>query len=401
MRPAFSRGRVGLLDDYVYNNVRGALAWAPEWVSGLAILLIAALAAMLLHRTVLRLIRRMFKPGNEFVPRVINRTHGPSRMALVIVFVALALRPADLPPPTTALISHGLLVGFIVLAGWIADTAADVGAGIYLRRFRVDVEDNLLARKHVTQIRVLKRAAQILIVVVTAAVALTTFTSIREYGVSLLASAGAAGIVLGFAAKPVLANLIAGIQLAVTQPIRIDDAVVVEGEWGWIEEITATYVVIRLWDWRRLVVPLAYFMENPFQNWTRETAHIIGTVFLYVDYTAPVEAIRGKVEELARSSRHWDGQVVNVQVTDAGQETMEVRVLVSGRNSPTTWDLRCEVREKIIAWLQEEYPGALPRRRAEMHGHLGLQPQGTEMAGRSRNGGEWRPPPATPPRTAQ
>ncbi|MGR3363874.1 MAG: mechanosensitive ion channel family protein, partial [Maritimibacter harenae] len=202
--------------------------------------------------------------------------------------------------------------------------------------------------------------------VVTIAAGLMTFESVRQYGVSLLAAGGAAGIIVGLAAQPVLSNLFAGLQLALTQPIRIDDAVIVEGEWGTIEEITATYVVIKVWDWRRLVVPLRYFIEQPFQNWTRESASIIGSVFWYLDYTVPVQEVRAKLEEIIRDSPHWDGKVVNLQVTDTDKDTIALRGLMSARTSPQAWDLRCEIREKIVAWLQETYPEALPRLRGEL-----------------------------------
>ncbi len=188
----------------------------------------------------------------------------------------------------------------------------------------------------------------------------------RQYGVSLMASAGVAGIVLGLALQPVLKNLFAGIQLAITQPIRIDDALIVEGEWGKVEEITATYVVVKLWDWRRLILPLGYFIEKPFQNWTREGASLIGTVMIYLDYTVPVAEIRRKVEEIAAASPLWDRQVVNVAVTDFRETVMEIRILVSAADGGKTFDLRCEVREKLIAFIQQDYPGALPKMRAEL-----------------------------------
>jgi small-conductance mechanosensitive channel len=199
--------------------------------------------------------------------------------------------------------------------------------------------------------------------------------------VSLFASAGVAGLVAGLAARPLLSSLIAGVQIAMTQPIRIDDAVVVENEWGWIEEITSTYVVIKLWDWRRLIVPLSYFIEKPFQNWTREGAAIIGSVFLYVDYAAPVERVREKLNEIVKASRLWDGRVVNLQVSDAKDHAIELRALVSARTSPLAWDLRCEVREKLIAFLRDEYPEALPRQRAD------LDLRGLEINGQTTHGG--------------
>jgi small-conductance mechanosensitive channel len=166
----------------------------------------------------------------------------------------------------------------------------------------------------------------------------------------------------------VLSNLIAGIQLAITQPIRLEDAVVVEGEWGWVEEITATYVVVRLWDLRRLVLPLTYFIQKPFQNWTRHSTSIIGSVFLNLDYTAPVAALRRKVEEIVTASPLWDKRVVNLQVSDATERTVQIRILASAANASAAWDLRCDIREQIIVFLQQQYPEALPRQRAEVIG---------------------------------
>jgi len=242
-------------------------------------------------------------------------------------------------------------------------TALDIGAALYLRGFKVDVEDNLLARKHVTQVRILRRALAILVGIFTLALALMTIPGVRQWGVSLLAAGGAASLIVGLALQPLLTNLIAGIQIAVTQPIRIDDAVIVEKEWGNIEEINATYVVVRLWDWRRMVLPLSYFIQTPFQNWTRESAALIGTAMLYVDPAAPIDRLRAKLEEIAKASPLWDGKVVNLAVTDLTAEVMEVRCLVSARNAPRTFDLRCEVREKMMAFLRDELPEAFPRRR--------------------------------------
>src|SRR5499427_7164694 len=213
--------------------------------------------------------------------------------------------------------------------------------------------------------RVLKRVVSTVVILITAGAALMTFDAVRQFGVSLFASAGVAGLVAGFAARPVLTNLIAGIQLAMTQPIRLEDAVIVENEWGWVEEITSTYVVIRIWDERRLIVPLSYFIEKPFQNWTREGSALLGSVLLHLDYIAPIDRIRQKASEIAAQSKLWNGKVVNVQVTDAKDSAIEVRVLVSASSASALWDLRCEMREKLIAFLQREHPTALPRRRQE------------------------------------
>jgi small-conductance mechanosensitive channel len=213
---------------------------------------------------------------------------------------------------------------------------------------------------------VLKRVISTIVILITVGAALMSFSAVRQVGVSLFASAGVAGIIAGLAARPVLSNLIAGVQLAMTQPIRLEDAVIVENEWGWIEEITFTYVVVRLWDWRRMVVPLSYFIEKPFQNWTREGSAIIGSVLLYLDYTAPIDRIRAKAEELVAQSKLWDRRVINVQVSDARERTIEVRVLASARNASAAWDLRCELREKLIAFLRSEHPFALPHLRTEL-----------------------------------
>jgi small-conductance mechanosensitive channel len=214
-----------------------------------------------------------------------------------------------------AAIGHWLIVAFILLLGWSCTAAITLASDFYLRRTDIDFSGDPLGRKHLTQVRVLRRVAATLVIVVTVAAALMTFESVKQYGVSLIASAGAAGLVVGLAARPLLTNLFAGIQIALTQPIRIGDAVIVEGEWGWIEEITGTYVVIKIWDWRRMVVPLSYFLEKPFQNWTRQTTDLIGSVMLWVDYTVPVtphsrEARRAResLEAVGRPGREPAGR---------------------------------------------------------------------------------------------
>jgi small-conductance mechanosensitive channel len=296
-------------------SIGDALFWWPDWLSAIAILALAAIAAFVLHRVVFMLFGGSFGERHPFLRRLLLRTKGPLALALVAFALAAALQSAPVNPAFGETFGRLLLIAFIVLAGWIAHIAAETGSNLYLRRFQLESEDNLLARKHVTQVRILKRALHTLIVVVTLSAVLMTFEPVRQYGVSLFASAGVAGLVVGLAARPMLSNLIAGIQIATTQPIRIDDHVVVENESGRIEEITSTYVVIRLWDLRRLIVPLSYFIEKPFQNWTRESTDLIGSVLLYVDFTAPVEAIRAKLVEIVKASPLWDGHLVKLQVT--------------------------------------------------------------------------------------
>ena len=294
------------------------------------------------------------------------RLRRPARLAILALTATLLVNLAGLPPGWQSGLSKAALALLIVIVGLMAWIALTVTIDRTTERLALDAEDNLAARKQATQMRVLRGAARVVIVLVTLGAVLASFETVRAYGVSLFASAGAAGLVLGLAARPVLANLIAGIQIAITQPIRIDDVVIVEGEWGWIEEIASTYVVVRIWDLRRLIVPLSQFIEQPFQNWTRETADIIGSVFWSLDYTAPVGEMREKLRELAEASPLWDGKVINLQVTDTDRDVITVRALLSARNSPAAWDLRCEIRERMLAWLQEEHPGALPRLRAEL-----------------------------------
>jgi small-conductance mechanosensitive channel len=341
------------------------LAWLPAWAQSLLLGVIALLIALAAHGIGLMLAHRLLKTSDAFWRALAARTRGPVRLTLVTLALSLAVAVAPLTHYQSELLKHVLLIAFILLMGWITLVAMDIAAALYLRGFRTDVEDNLLARKHLTQIRILKRAAAILVGVVTVALALMTISSVRQWGVSLLAAGGAAGVIVGLALQPLLTNLVAGIQIAMTQPIRIDDAVIVEGEWGWIEEITAAYVVVRLWDWRRMILPLSYFIQKPFQNWTRESSALIGTSMIYVDFTAPVAAMRAQLEIIAKASPLWDGKVVNLAVTDLKDKVMEVRCLISARNAGQTFDLRCEVREKMMDWLAREHPQALPRDRVE------------------------------------
>ena len=212
----------------------------------------------------------------------------------------------------------------------------------------------------------MRQVVLFVIVILTIAVTLMMFEPLRGIGVSMLASAGIAGLIIGLSAQKVLGNLLAGIQIAITQPIRLDDVVIVENEWGWIEEITLTYVLVKIWDLRRLVVPISYFIEKPFQNWTRTSADILGTVFIYADYTIPIGKLREELTRILQSTDLWDGKVNGLQVTDAKENTLELRALMSAIDSPKAWDLRCLVRERLITFVQEHYPQCLPKYRAEL-----------------------------------
>lgn len=337
--------------------------WIPLWFIGLGLVAGAILLALFAYRVAVWLLCRAFATRLPLIRVFIDRTSGPAQLALCLAAVALVLPLAPLDDTIQTPLMRLFVVAFIALIGWISIRIVDMSAARYLQNFR-DVTENFIARKHVTQVRVFKRVTDTIIVIITVSTALMTFDSVRQYGVSLFASAGAAGIIVGLAARPLLSNLIAGMQIAITQPIRIEDAVIIENEWGWVEDIASTYVVIRLWDWRRMVVPLSYFIEKPFQNWTRDTASLIGVIGLHVDYRADVPRIRRWLEEAVKESKLWDGAVVNLQVIDADSRTIELRALVSARNAPQSWDLRCEMREKLIAFIRDEMPEALPRERA-------------------------------------
>ncbi len=241
-----------------------------------------------------------------------------------------------------------------------------VGEDYVGSRYIINIPDNLYARKVHTQIRVIKKVLVVVVLIISFSTFLMTFEKIRQFGTSLLASAGIVGIILGFAAQKSIATLFAGLQIAITQPFRIDDVVIVENEWGWIEEINLTYIVVRIWDLRRLIVPPSYFIDKPFQNWTRTSASILGTVFIYADYKAPIQSIRNELRRILDNTELWDKKVCNLQITNASSQTIEIRALMSASTSPIAWDLRCLVREKLIVFLQENFPESLPRYRIEL-----------------------------------
>jgi small-conductance mechanosensitive channel len=249
---------------------------------------------------------------------------------------------------------------------WCLLVLTKIGKKTLLKQYDISKEDNLKARKVYTQINILEKVANFIIIVLGIGLILISFESIRQIGVGLFASAGVAGIIIGFSAQKAIGTLIAGIQIAITQPFRLEDAVVVEGEWGWIEEINLNYVVVRIWDQRRLVLPSTYFLEKPFQNWTRTTSDIIGSVFIHTDYTISFEALRAELDRILELTDLWDKKVKVLQVTDAKEFTVETRILVSAKNSPTAWDLRVYVREKMVEFIQKNYPESLPKTRVSL-----------------------------------
>lgn len=251
---------------------------------------------------------------------------------------------------------HANNIVLILSVGWIMIKFVKLGAFLLHRKLDITTADNHQARRRLTQLTVFQNIADTVIVIITISFVLMTFDGARIIGKSLLTSAGIAGVIIGFAAQKSIGMFLAGIQIAITQPISLDDVVIVEGEWGRIEEITLTYVVVKIWDERRLMLPVTYFLEKPFQNWTRASADIMGAVFFYVGFDFPVKAIRDFVPEILKNNPNWDGRIFNVQVTNTNELYKELRILVSSTDASKNWDLRTEVREKVIDFIQANYP---------------------------------------------
>jgi small-conductance mechanosensitive channel len=281
-----------------------------------------------------------------------------------------------------------LAVAMVLAMGWFVVGVVYIAERVLLRRFDISVADNVRARRVRTQFQVFRRVIVAFVMIVTVGAALYTFHDARLWraGTGLLASAGLASLILATAAKSTASNFLAGMQIAFTQPIRLDDVVIVQGEYGNVEEINSAYVVIRCWDLRRLIVPLSYFIENSFQNWTRSSADILGYAYLYLDYSVPIDPIRQELQRIVSSSKLWDGKVVNVQITNLKEHTMEVRCLISAANSGNSSDLCSMIREKMIEFVRANYPNGLPRTRLETDTPLQFATSSTQASG--------APPPA-------
>ena len=296
--------------------------------------------------------------------------HSKLVISLFLTFCSLFAEPILKKVDTGSSLFSGIIehshILVIIFFSWFLIELTKTGKTLFLRKYDLSQEDNLASRKIHTQINLLEKIIQVLILLFAIGFILLSFDNIRKIGIGLFASAGIAGIIIGLSAQKMVGTLLAGIQIAITQPFRIDDAVVVENEWGWIEEINLTYVVVRIWDKRRLVLPSTYFLEKPFQNWTRNSAEIIGSIFIYTDYTIPFQELRDELTRLLEALELWDKKTNVLQVTDSKESTVEIRILVSARNSPTAWDLRVYIREKMIDFIQRNYPGCLPRSRVSL-----------------------------------
>lgn len=337
------------------------VAWTAGGLAGSILLGLAA------YRVALRLVTRWAARTRQVLDdAIVRHCAGPLRLLAPLLALNIVVPRLWIPTGLHVPLRQACHLGFVVALAWLLVRILRVVEDVLLGRLDVSAKDNLEARKVLTQTHVIRKILAALVVVLALGLGLMTFEQVRKVGVSILASAGIVGVIVGFAAQRTIATLLAGVQIALTQPIRLDDVVIVENEWGWIEEITLTYVVVRIWDLRRLIVPITYFLEKPFQNWTRTSSDILGTVFLYADYTVPIATVRQELDRIVRESEVWDGKVVGLQVTGTNERTMELRALVSAGDSSAAWNLRCEVREKLIDFLQRNHPESLPKVRAEV-----------------------------------
>ena len=333
----------------------------------IAVIVLAAVisVALLIQKILFAVLERMLRNKNDGIAAaLVRRAQAPAGFAIPLLAALVTIPSLEFPKLIDLVLTRAAAISSIVAVAWAVIAMIGLYTDLVKRKYKLDSEDNLRARQVETRIDILARTFVTVVIIVSTALAAMAFPSIRALGATILASAGAAGIILGIAARPLFENLIAGVQLALAQPIRIDDVVIVEGEFGHIEQIAATFVVVRIWDQRRMVLPLTYFIEKPFQNWTRTGSALLGAVFLYVDFTVPVNALRDALPKMLEDEKKWDGAVQGLQVTDYTKEgVVELRILVSSRNAADLFDLRCNVREKMIGFLQANYPEALPKTR--------------------------------------
>ncbi len=333
----------------------------------LGALLISVLIGLGVHFLIFFLIKRLARrTPSPLDDAFIKHCQSPLRIIFPLLALSLFLPVLSLPDDLLSPLRHLISVGVIVSVTWLLIRATKTLEDVLLVRFPIDERDNLRARKFRTQLQILRKTVVFVLALLAFAAVLMTFEKVRQLGTAILASAGIAGIVLGFATQRTISTVLAGLQIAITQPIRVDDVVIVENEWGRIEEIALTYVVVRIWDLRRLVVPITYFIEKPFQNWTRISADLLGSVFIYADYTLPVQRIREELHSILKTSSLWDGRSWGLQVTATTERTVELRALMSASDASSAWNLRCEVREKLLEFIQKNYPESLPRIRADL-----------------------------------
>jgi small-conductance mechanosensitive channel len=341
----------------------------PDWQTWLdfGIAVAAALTIALIVTIVIGLIARAAAKRHDWARALVSNARHPFRLLIAVNAVAIALGTHPFPAADwRSTIAHALLIANIVLIAWLLGAVLSFALGVAITRNRIDVPDNRVARRAQTQLAIVRRLALVVIVLIGIASILLTFPGVQAVGASLLASAGLASIVAGLAAQSTLANVFAGVQLAFSDAIRVDDVVIVESEWGKIEEITLTYVVVRIWDDRRMVMPSTYFTTTPFQNWTRTSSELLGSVEFDLDWRVAPSEMRTRLDEILAETTLWDGRAQVLQVTDAVGGFVRIRILVTAVDAPTLFDLRCYIREQMVEWLHSKDVNALPITRVQM-----------------------------------
>jgi small-conductance mechanosensitive channel len=338
-----------------------ALDHFPEFLQGAGVVLGALVGGMLIKWILFKVLSayQHWFP-HIWVEAILAKLSKPLSYFLPLLLLSTSLPLIPLSPEAFEVVRRVMEILLTCAFAWFLIGWVNVVQYRVKKKYQLDKADNIKERKIVTQLQFIRRVAVILIIFFAVCLILMSFPTVRRIGTGLVTSAGIAGVILGFAAQRSLGNLLAGFQIAFTQPLRLDDVLVVENEWGRVEEITLTYVVVRIWDQRRLILPINYFIEKPFQNWTRTNAELLGTVFLYLDYTAPIDALRQELTRILKETHLWDGRVGILQVTESKERTLELRVLVSAIDSPTAFDLRCLVREKLVDFIQKNHPDCLP-----------------------------------------
>ncbi|GGD71212.1 mechanosensitive ion channel family protein [Croceicoccus mobilis] len=380
-------------------NIQSVISWvraetgvASEWIFAAVGGAIAVIVALFVHQIAFRLLRRLAsRSDSESDDLVLRKIARPTRYALIALALVLIAREVEALQEVWEKIA-----GFVMpaLIGWIAISLFHALINTMIMRADISHEDNLRARRQRTRLTIFSRIGTFIIIFLTIGLMLLSIPGVRDIGVTLMASAGLAGLAVGAAAQPALKSLIGGFQLAMTEPISIGDAVIIGGEWGWIEEIRMTYVVVKVWDERRLVVPTSKFLDEIFQNWTKTTSQLLGTVMFYVDPLTKLDPIREKFFELVESNARWDKRVKHMQITELTRDAIEVRFLMTAKDSPTLFDLRCDVREALIQWIATEMPEAIPRQRILTPEPLRIEsggpqigsPGGTAMGGTPQAG---------------
>lgn len=340
------------------------LAGASPWAALLVYAVWAWVAIWLAAHVIYQGLARICQPF-AFMLRLLDYGYPSARLLMFFLTGQAILRHFSEQGLAIGLLRESNALFLIVTLTWFLVRVVAAARDTLIASHPVESVDNLQARRVQTQTRVLARSAMSLIVLVGTGLALMTFPALQQLGTSLLAAGGLAGIAVGLAAKPIFSNLLAGLQIALAQPIRLDDVVIVQNEWGRIAEITGTYVVVKLWDQRQMILPLQWFIENPFQNWTRHSAELLTSVTLWLDYRAPVDVLRAEAIRICKTAPEWDGRLIEVQVVEASPQAMQLRVLTSAANADQAWHLRCRVREQLIAYIQRACPDCLPRLRLE------------------------------------